>query len=168
MAPGRGITQRLQIFCNGPNGGQRATDVSRVSELPPVATCIYRCLFHHCTPPSPLHSTPMQSALTPNTAAFLEYISPGHAPTSAPPAALFNNMPVPGRDTPEDTPPSVSNSSQPSAHQAPSDDSDSPTPEMPPAQPDDAANTDPLAGNGANKRKAGRPSAVLDDDDDDG
>lgn len=110
----------------------------------------------------------MQSALTPNTAAFLEYISPGHAPTSAPPAALFNNMPVPGRDTPEDTPPSASNGSQPSAHQAPSDDSDSPTPEMPPAQPDDAANTDSLAGNGANKRKAGRPSAVLDDDGDDG
>ncbi|OWZ73634.1 hypothetical protein AYX14_00975 [Cryptococcus neoformans] len=109
----------------------------------------------------------MQSALTPNTAAFLEYISPGHAPTSAPPAALFNNILVPGRDTPEDTPPSASNGSQPSAHQAPSDGSASPPPEMPPAQPDDAANTDPLAGNGANKRKAGRPSAVLDDDDDD-
>ncbi|ADV20272.1 Hypothetical protein CGB_B2630C [Cryptococcus gattii WM276] len=100
----------------------------------------------------------MLSALTPNTAAFLEYISPHaeDAPTSLPPAALFGNVPVPGRDTPEDTPPSAPSTNDDGAH----------TPDMHPAQLDDADSRDSLAGNATNKRKAGRPTAVVDDDDD--
>ncbi|KIR40653.1 hypothetical protein I307_02084 [Cryptococcus deuterogattii 99/473] len=113
----------------------------------------------------------MLSALTPNTAAFLEYISPhaDDAPTSLPPAALFNNMPVPGRDTPEDTPPSApsTNDSQLNEHSAHDDDDDgSHTPDILQGQVDDADSKDSLTGNGTNKRKAGRPSAVVDDDED--
>lgn len=48
--------------------------------------------------------------LTPNTSAFISYLSSAmdqedRNPTSLPPSAFFP-MPVPGRDTPEDTPPS--------------------------------------------------------------
>lgn len=125
--------------------------------------------------PSPLTLPPppppaMLSALTPNTAAFLEYISPhaDDAPTSLPPAALFNNMPVPGRDTPEDTPPSApsTNDSQLNEHSAHDDDDGSHTPDILQGQVDDADSKDSLTGNGTNKRKAGRPSAVVDDDED--
>lgn len=100
----------------------------------------------------------MLSALTPNTAAFLEYISPHaeDAPTSLPPAALFNNVPVPGRDTPEDTPPSAPSTNDDGSH----------TPDILPGHGDDDGSKDSLAGNGTNKRKAGRPSAVVDDDED--
>src|SRR6478736_1457356 len=64
-------------------------------------------------------------ALSPNTAAFLDYLStsaaadlqssnlstlPNANPTSLPPSAFFP-MPVPGRDTPEATPESSNNDS---------------------------------------------------------
>lgn len=114
--------------------------------------------------PSPSPPPAMLSALTPNTAAFLEYISPHaeDAPTSLPPAALFNNMPVPGRDTPEDTPPPPPSTND--ERHPPDGDDRSHTPDI--GQPDEADSKDSLTGNGTNKRKAGRPSAVVDDDDD--
>lgn len=137
---------------------QSATVASRPFLIQRVAACIYRPTALPSPSIAPPPPAAMLSALTPNTAAFLEYISPHaeDAPTSLPPAALFGNVPVPGRDTPEDTPPSAPSTNDDGAH----------TPDMHPAQLDDADSRDSLAGNATNKRKAGRPTAVVDDDDD--
>lgn len=58
----------------------------------------------------------MEDALSPNTSAFISYLSSNFEkdaknPTSLPTSAFFP-IPVPGRDTPEDTPPSSNEPSQ--------------------------------------------------------
>ncbi|WVF71546.1 hypothetical protein IAT40_006354 [Kwoniella sp. CBS 6097] len=142
----------------------------------------------------------MESAFSPNTSAFLNYLNTlpqdletdntsnifanvnananDKTQTSLPPSAFFNSMPVPGRDTPEDTPPSGPDSVSVSPENdkrddsrveiALSDDSDEASP--------DAHLTNKKAkrkssGAGTHKRKAGQSSAKVahpeDDEDDD-
>ncbi|WVQ82376.1 hypothetical protein IAT38_004504 [Cryptococcus sp. DSM 104549] len=122
----------------------------------------------------------MDTAFSPNTSNFLDYLSstlPASDNNSGPnpfssantqnlsfaPSALFNNMPVPGRDTPEDTP-SSSNSNEVTPDSAGGNDptartgggvdaseSDEASPERGLRERKNSAAT----GNGGNKRKAG-------------
>lgn len=94
---------------------------------------------------------------------------PGRRPHVGAPRRPLQQHARPRPRHPRGHPPSAStHDSQLNEHPAPSDDSDSLTPEIALGPADDPANKDTLAGNGANKRKAGRPSAVVDDDDEDG
>ncbi|WVO16244.1 hypothetical protein L204_103915 [Cryptococcus depauperatus] len=98
----------------------------------------------------------MENPLTPNTAAFFDYITRptptdenNANPTSLPPSALFS-MPASSRDTPEDTPPSATEQN--------SNDqdvvlSDSDSLELPSNGTDRVKQT---GGSGAHKRKAGQ------------
>ncbi|WVQ72538.1 hypothetical protein IAR50_002095 [Cryptococcus sp. DSM 104548] len=106
----------------------------------------------------------MESALSPNTTALFNYLSSSfnadqaNNPTSLPTSALFNNMPVPGRDTPEDTPPSGPSSSEPQHNgRASADDESDSTPER-------LVGDARSAGNVGNKRKAGQHSRVAEED----
>ncbi|WVW83881.1 hypothetical protein I302_105903 [Kwoniella bestiolae CBS 10118] len=116
----------------------------------------------------------MDSVLSPNTSAFLNYLNtfssddisadnttigkdvlgnPSTNPTSLPPSAFFNSMPVPGRDTPEDTPPSakensVSPDKQTRALSVSDDSEDDASPEV--------SGNRRVSGAGANKRKVGQ------------
>ncbi|KAK8864352.1 hypothetical protein IAR55_001599 [Kwoniella newhampshirensis] len=103
----------------------------------------------------------MESAFSPNTSAFINYLSnlPQDStstnvdnPTSLPPSAFFS-MPVPGRDTPEDTPPSLPSASPEKAINDAgqisfSEDSDSVSPER-------QVNSQRKNSGANNKRKAG-------------
>ncbi|WVQ99326.1 hypothetical protein IAU59_006458 [Kwoniella sp. CBS 9459] len=137
----------------------------------------------------------MESAFSPNTSAFLNYLNTlpqelgtttdadnifanDKTQTSFPPSAFFNSMPVPGRDTPEDTPPSGPDSVSVSPEIEKRDDSRAEI-----ALSDDSYDTSPEAqgattktkrkssGAGTHKRKAGQSSGKIthpeDDEDDD-
>ncbi|ODO08866.1 hypothetical protein L198_00601 [Cryptococcus wingfieldii CBS 7118] len=109
----------------------------------------------------------MESALSPNTTALFNYLSSSfnndqsNNPTSLPTAALFNSMPVPARDTPEDTPPSAPSSSEPLRHASADEESDSTL---------DRQNSTGLStgANVRNKRKAGQHSRVAEEDEEEG
>lgn len=101
----------------------------------------------------------MDSALSPNTAAFLNYLSgissfPGPDDTTAyPPSTFFPmNTPVPGRDTPEDTPPSAAEADAEAS------------PELLQGLSEDSDGVQGGKGSG-NKRKAGGPKVVDGDED---
>ncbi|WWC61846.1 uncharacterized protein I303_104431 [Kwoniella dejecticola CBS 10117] len=117
----------------------------------------------------------MDSVLSPNTSAFLNYLNtftsddttkttPAN-PTSFPPSAFFNSMPVPGRDTPEDTPPSAEEASVSPEQQeealSASDDSDE--------EPQSSKKNRRASGTGVNKRKVGQNhrKASVDEEEDD-
>ncbi|WWC89350.1 uncharacterized protein L201_004272 [Kwoniella dendrophila CBS 6074] len=122
----------------------------------------------------------MDSVLSPKTSAFLNYLNTSFGnddsttdftvdkqnPTSFPPSAFFNTMPVPGRDTPEDTPPSATEETTISPKKgqdtlSASDDSE-----------DERAvsGNRRASGSGVNKRKVGnghRKSTLDDEDEED-
>ncbi|OCF36669.1 hypothetical protein I316_01264 [Kwoniella heveanensis BCC8398] len=142
----------------------------------------------------------MESAFSPNTSAFLNYLNTlpqdfdtsnndisltdndisltnDKTQTSFPPSAFFNSMPVPGRDTPEDTPPSGPDSVSPETNEkqdtsraeiALSDESDDTSPG---AHPTKIKPKRKNIGAGTHKRKAGQTNAKAahteDDEDDD-
>ncbi|WWC70232.1 uncharacterized protein I206_104182 [Kwoniella pini CBS 10737] len=117
----------------------------------------------------------MDTVLSPNTSAFLNYLGTFTSddatknnlsnPTSLPPSAFFNSMPVPGRDTPEDTPPSAEEASVSPENRgealSASDDSDN--------EPGSSKNRR-ASGTGVNKRKVGqthRKASVDEEEDED-
>ncbi|WRT66324.1 uncharacterized protein IL334_003279 [Kwoniella shivajii] len=122
----------------------------------------------------------MDSVLSPNTSAFLNYLNtlPNESAssdnvdtnqTSFPPSAFFNTMPVPGRDTPEDTPPSATEETSISppdkrdGTSSVSDDSDDEDIEG------GKSTKRRVSGAGANKRKAnsGHRKSIIEDVEDD-
>ncbi|WWD17350.1 hypothetical protein CI109_101791 [Kwoniella shandongensis] len=117
----------------------------------------------------------MESAFSPNTTAFINYLGSfsgdtasddldgNKNPTSLPPSAFFS-MPVPGRDTPEDTPPSLPSvspekSNNDAGHLSVSEDSDSVTP-------DRETKLKRKNSTAGNKRKAGPAAHVRENDGD--
>ncbi len=106
--------------------------------------------------------------LTPNTSAFISYLSSAmeqedNVPKSFPPSAFFP-MPVPGRDTPENTPPSSNEQSRSPEQRAQADQSVS----------DESHDDSPRehgggreSEQGIHKRKAGRTTRLVEEDEDD-